>query len=66
MEQLRSKSSALKKKVRKANDEEKAERLKTAALEREIAALEDQLAHKIHELDPAEGASDGDEGGAEL
>jgi septal ring factor EnvC (AmiA/AmiB activator) len=47
---LREKSGHLKRKVRRAAEEEKSERERIASLELEVAALEDQLAHKIHEL----------------
>jgi predicted nucleic acid-binding Zn-ribbon protein len=52
IEILRTKSSSLKKKVRKANEEEKEERAKILLLEAEVAELEDRLAHKLHELGP--------------
>jgi len=48
--ELREKSSELKKKVRKAVDEEKQERAKITILDKEILELEAELARKLHKL----------------
>ena len=57
---LRQKSSKLKRKVRRAAEEEKAERDRIAVLETEISDLEDKLAHKIHQLGPRAVNNDSD------
>jgi predicted nucleic acid-binding Zn-ribbon protein len=47
---LRGKSSSLKKKVRRANEEEKREKLRISALDKEISELEEKLALKLQEI----------------
>jgi len=48
--ELRGKSGELKKKVRKAVEEEKQERAKITILDKEILELEAELARKLHKL----------------